>query len=334
MKKILLLQLDGSLPNLALMRLASFHRGSGDHVELRKTPTVQSIQRQLWDDFDLVYAGLIFERTRVLADKLKFVYPGVILGGTGWDYKTTVEQFGVSETCKPDYSDYPLWEHSIGFTQRGCRLKCEFCVVPKKEGSVKESATIWDIWRGDPYPRNILLLDNDFFGQPLWRHRINEIREGGFRVSFNQGINSRMISEEAAEAIASVDYRDDGFKAKRLYTAWDNKDDEEVLFRGLKRLVKAGVKPDNIMVYVLIGFWKGETEDDWIYRIDRIQNFGCRPYPMPFVRNWLTRGFQRWVVRRASRKISWKEYKQVECRPERISGRIELPLFPDDNIRE
>src|SRR5262249_29207943 len=149
-----------------------------------------------------------------------------------------------------------------------------------------------NIWRGAPWPRELLLLDNDFFGQPAWRARIAEIREGAFRGSFNQGINCRMISEEAAEAIASVDYRDDSMKHRRIYTAWDNRKDEDVLFRGLRRLTKYGVKPDHIMVYMLIGYWADETENDWLYRAQRLREFGCRPYPMPFVRTDLTRGFQ------------------------------------------
>jgi hypothetical protein len=53
------------------------------------------------------------------------------------------------------------------------------------------------------------LLDNDFFGQPVWRERIAEIRDGNFKACFSQGINPRCIREEAAEAIASIDYRDD-----------------------------------------------------------------------------------------------------------------------------
>ena len=41
------------------------------------------------------------------------------------------------------------------------------------------------------------LLDNDFFGQPReqWEARIAEIREGGFKVCLNQGINIRMIDQ-------------------------------------------------------------------------------------------------------------------------------------------
>ena len=82
----------------------------------------------------------------------------------------------------------------------------------------------------------MLLLDNDFFGQPDWRSHIDDIRSGGFKVSFNQGINARFLTPEAAEAIASVDYRADSMRERRIYTAWDSKGDERRLFRGLTHL--------------------------------------------------------------------------------------------------
>ena len=53
--------------------------------------------------------------------------------------------------------------------------------------------TIADIWRGEPCPRHLHLLDNDFFGQTRdqWEARVGEIRDGGFKVCLNQGINIR-----------------------------------------------------------------------------------------------------------------------------------------------
>jgi hypothetical protein len=328
--KVLLLQLDGSLPNLALVRLAAHHRARGDAVELRQARTAQAVERGLWDAFGRVYASLIFERTRPVADALRRVYPDAAIGGTGWSLATTLEDCGVGAAC--DYSDYPEYRHSIGFTQRGCRLSCPFCVVAEKEGTVRPASSAHEIWRGEPWPRNLVLLDNDFFGQPGWRDRVREFREGGFRVNFNQGINARFLTDEAAEAIASLDYFDADFRQRRVYTAWDSKKDEHRLFAGLNRLVKAGVRPGRIMVYILIGYWVGETEQDWLYRQSRIRDFGADPYPMPYVRTPLTRGFQRWVCGHYDRRIPWEEFKAAECEPRRLGRqRIPLPLMENDH---
>lgn len=305
--KVLLLQLDGKLPNLALMRLAAHHRGCGDDIELRKVGNPRALERELWDSPDYIYASLIFERTRPLGERLQQIHPGAVIGGTGWDLTTTLEARGISDVA-PDYSIYPDFRPSIGFTQRGCRLRCPFCVVPKKEGAMRSEQTIAQLWRGEGHPRELVLLDNDFFGQSNWRERIAEIREGGFKVSFNQGINARFLTKETAEAIASVNYRDGRMKARRIYTAWDNRKDEKRLFKGLQHLVDAGVKPDHIMVYILIGYWPGETHDDREHRRQRLREFGARPYPMPFERTRELVAFQRWVVGAYDKRIAWSDW--------------------------
>jgi hypothetical protein len=315
---VLLIQLDGKIPNLALMRISAHHRERGDEVELRFG--AQFEHGLFGASFDKVYASAIFLKTQPLVRRLQAVHPQAIIGGTGHDMSVTVEAHGIA-TQALDYSIYPRFRQSIGFTQRGCRLSCSFCVVPAKEGKVRAEKTIAEIWRGDPWPREVLLLDNDFFGQPAWRERVRELRDGGFKVSFNQGINCRCLTEEAAEAIASVDYRDDSMQVKRIYTAWDSKGDEDRLFAGLGRLVKYGVKPDQIMVYMLVGYWPGETHEDRDYRRRRLREFGARPYPMPFERTRELVGFQRWCVQawdKGENCVSWEEWSGAKFQPSNL----------------
>lgn len=267
---VLLLQLDGKLPNIALMRIAAHHRALGDAVQLRRVSNPRTIERGLWDDFGKVYASAIFEWSRPLCQRLLHVYPDAMIGGTGWDLTRPLESIGIT-TKAQDYSVYPDYLHSIGFTQRGCRLRCSFCVVPKIEGAARPEQSISDIWRGPGHARNLCLLDNDFGGAPGWQHHITDLHAGGFRVCFNQGLNARLLSEELARAIAGLQYYDDDFKVRRIYTAWDNRKDEAILFRGLDWLVKHGVKPDQIMVYMLCGYWPGETHADRDYRRRRLR---------------------------------------------------------------
>lgn len=314
---VLLLQFDGKLPNLALMRLAAHHRALGDTVVLRRAGNVRAVQPRLDDPtWDHVYGSLIFVVSRPIAEAAQQTYPHIVLGGTGWDLAVTLEQHGIGDAL--DYADYPTYTASLGFTQRGCRLRCAFCVVPRKEGAVRASATIADIWRGDPWPRHVHLLDNDFFGQPAWRDRIDELQRGRFRVSFNQGINARMLTDETAAAIASVDYRDDSMQVRRIYTAWDNRKDEARLFAGLEALVRHGVRPDSIMVYMLIGYWPNESTDDREYRRARLRAFGARPYPMPFVRTPELLGFQRWVIGAYDKAIPWATWRAARYQPRNL----------------
>jgi hypothetical protein len=319
--RVLLFQIDGKLPNLALMRISAHHKSRGDEVVFRFGDHPSRVCPQFGDSFQQVYASSIFERSRPVCRMVLQQWSNAVVGGTGWNLTTSLEDLGIT-TAALDWSLYPYYPHSIGFTQRGCRLKCDFCVVPRKEGAVKPVATIEEIWRGVPHPRNVVLLDNDFFGQSVWRERIAEIRAGDFRVSFNQGINARCITDEAAAAIASVKYYDDDFTQKRIYTAWDNRGDEERLFAGLNRLVKYGVRPAQIMVYMLIGYWPGETQEDREYRRAKLRAFGAVPFPMAYRKTPELMAFQRWVIRAYDKVLPWKEWLE---RQKNNSTYVELP---------
>lgn len=171
--------------------------------------------------------------------------------------------------------------------------------------------TVASIWRGEGHPRKLHLLDNDFFGQPEWRERIREIREGGFRVCLSQGINIRLIDEEAAAALASIEYRDTKFQERRLYTAWDNLKDERVFFRGVEMLERAGITPSHLMAYMLMGYDPAETWSRIWHRFHRMIERGIRPYPMVYDRDRKDLlCFQRWVVTGLYRIVPWDEYER------------------------
>ena len=95
----------------------------------------------------------------------------------------------------------------------------------------------------------------------------------------------RLITPEGARELASVEYRDDQFQQRRVYTAWDNLKDEKVFTRGINRLTDAGIKPDHIMAYMLVGFAPDETEERLLYRFNKMVALGIRPYPMVFDRS-------------------------------------------------
>lgn len=331
------LQLDGPLDNIALMRAADHFRARGDSFTFRRAGNARAIEPRLDDPrWDMVIASTVFERTRPLAERVCEVYPGAIIGGTGWRIESSLEEIGVDTNGPLDYSDSKQ-SYSIGFAMRGCRLRCDFCVVPQKEGKARSAQTVAQIWRGDPWPRHVVLLDNDFFGNPEWEARTNELRDGRFRVDLCQGINARFLDDETAAAVASLDYRAaPHFKTRRMRTAWDGRKDEKRLFRGLEALVRHGVKPDHIEVYMLVGKESGETHADRDYRRARLRDFGCRPYPMPFRRDddevcW----FQGWVIGAYDKSIPWVEWKAAKGNPRhlKLRRRVSLSLFMDDDNR-
>jgi hypothetical protein len=324
--KIRLTQIDGALPNLALMKLSHWHKSQGHSVHLTR-----HILPDLFEgSYDRVYGSAIFAFSKDRIEMFRREWPKALLGGTGTGNWQTVEELIGAESYEHyDYSGYPDFPASIGFTQRGCRLSCKFCVVPKKEGKPKSVNTITDIWRGEPYPKHLHILDNDFFGQPRdqWQARLDEIRSGKFKVCLSQGINARLIDDEAAFALSTIDYRDTQFKNKRLYTAWDNLGDEKIFFAGVDRLDRAGIPPKHLMVYMLIGYDKRETWDTIWHRFNRMIDRGVEPYPMVYDRSRKDLlCFQRWVIAGLYRFVPWGDYeRETKSEGSVISWRATLP---------
>jgi hypothetical protein len=311
-------QIDGKLPNLALMAISAYHRKRGDAIHFTR-----DVERGLFEpEYGAVYASCIFQFARHRLDRLLKSFPEAIVGGTGTYTQRTVESIIGTET-ELDYSLYPEFTGSIGFTQRGCRLSCKFCVVPQKEGKNRSVGNISEIWRGPGHPKNLHLLDNDFFGQPReqWQARIDEIQKGKYRVCLNQGINVRLLDEEAAFALASIEYRDDQFQERRLYTAWDNLRDEKIFFDGIDRLERAGIPSKNVMAYMLIGFDITETWDRIWHRFNRMVERGIRPYPMVYDRQRTDLlSFQRWVLTGLYRIVKWDEYRRSTKSAESVAA--------------
>lgn len=308
-----LTHIDGKLPNLALMKLSHWHKSQGDEVFFTR-----SLTRGLFEpEYDRVYGSTIFTFSAERVAQLRSEFPGAVVHGTGVDSEGTAKNvedvIGVLGWGYEnyDYSLYPEFQGSIGFTQRGCRLRCKHCVVPWKEGKPVSVNRVTDVWRGEPYPKHLHLLDNDFFGQPeaAWRENLTAVIDGGFRICFNQGINVRLITEEAAERMAQVPYYADDFKTRRLYTAWDNLKDEKIFFRAVDRLERNGVPPTHLLVYMLVGFDPSETWERILYRFNRMAERGIRPYPMVYnnERRDLKR-FQRWAIRYSKLGVPWEEY--------------------------
>ncbi len=110
-----------SFPNVALGKIASFHKAQGDIVEWADP---------MFGEYDRVYASKIFTFS---PDDLTIWDCEVVKGGTGYDlHKVLPPEI---DRLQPDYSIYPDIDDktSYGFITRGCPNKCSFCVVPQKE---------------------------------------------------------------------------------------------------------------------------------------------------------------------------------------------------------
>ena len=149
-----LTQIDGKLPNLALMKLSHWHKERGDSVHFTR-----HVKKDMFEpDYDIVYGSTIFSFSKEHTERFIDNFPNAMLGGTGtWakalldtgitaDIGRTIESEVIGgEYEHYDYSIYPDYKWSIGFSARGCRLRCGFCVVPQKEGKPRSINSIYDI---------------------------------------------------------------------------------------------------------------------------------------------------------------------------------------------
>lgn len=293
-RRVALFDVDSTIPNLALMKLSTFYKQRGDKVE-----AYNPIEKIM---YDLIYASKVFSTS----DSSMLDKNSMIIGGTGWDF--SIELAEEIESLQPDYSLYS-YPHNIGFTMRGCRLRCSFCVVPEKEGKPYGTNTIEELWtqRNSDF---LVLLDNDFFGNPEWRGRIEELRYYNLRVNFSQGINIRNLKLDQAQALASVRFVNLKGTAKKVYFAWDDPRHEKLIHKGLQIAFEGGIKPYQMAFYVLIGYHSTPEED--LHRVETLRSYGCDPFVMPYDRSFpYQRDFARWVNHKAIFKtVSWKDYKR------------------------
>lgn len=108
-------------PNLALMKIAAFHRQCADKVEW-----VNYLDR-----YDKVYISKVFTFTPdidtcIQADEIE-------RGGTGYDIKKKLP--AEIDCMQPDYSIYQatFGRTAYGFLTRGCIRSCPWCVLCRKK---------------------------------------------------------------------------------------------------------------------------------------------------------------------------------------------------------
>lgn len=297
MKKIGLIQVDGDLPNLALMQIAGYHESRGDQVEWYAGSLFAH-------GYDHIYASQIFAFSEPPQ-----VPPGVSysIGGTGIDFKNKLPDAIASSP--PSWSIYPEFNRHLGFSMKGCRFACKFCCVPQKEGRPRPESPIDDILTNPRGGNRLILLDNDFFGGPQWRENLLRIIHLRLRVCFVQGLNIRIITDEQAELLAQCNFQSADFTHKYLTFAWDRYRDGERIFAGIQRCERAGIEPKQMQFFVLIGFDTTPAED--LDRVTRLRDLGCMPYVMPYNKfNPYQAAFSRWVNHRAIFKtVEWADYR-------------------------
>jgi hypothetical protein len=294
MTKIGIIQADGKLPNLALMKICGFHEKFGHEVEWFKGKMFE-------EEYDKIYCSKIFSFTNLpdLPEK-------TIIGGTGIDFYNKLPE--MIENSLPSYTLYPECDYHLGFSMKGCRFNCKFCCVPKKEGKPYSYNTIDEILINPKAKNKLMLLDNDFFGGQ-WEANLNRIVELKLKVCFVQGLNIRIITKEQAELLSKCNYTNSKFNKKYLTFAWDKPFDEKIVMKGIEICNYAGIPCNHMQFFVLIGF--DSTPEQDMHRVMTLKNLGCKPFVMPYNKfDKYQKAFTRWVnYRPVFNSVPWNEYK-------------------------
>jgi len=293
--RIGIVQVDGKLPNMALMKICGYHESLGDSVEWYKGGLFN-------DQYDKVYASKLFSFSQMPP-----LPENAIVGGTGIDFYNRLPK--EIEKATPSYTLYHDCNYHLGFSMKGCRFNCKFCCVPKKEGRPYNYNTIDEILINPKGGNRLMLLDNDFFGGAEWKENLLRIIELKLKVCFVQGLNIRILTDEQAELLARCNYTNSKFNQKYLTFAWDRFNDGKLIFKGIERCNKAGIPSKHMQFFVLIGF--DSTHDQNMERVMKLKELGCMPFVMPYDKNDpYQKAFTRWVnFRPVFKTVKWEDYK-------------------------
>jgi len=266
-QKILLVDIDSEIPNLALMKLSSFHKIKGDKVSLLKHPCITGNEK-INHKFNKVYISSIFEENKDKTIQFSKQFDNIELGGYFIDSKKELPY--KIEHIMPDYDLYGI-NHSLGFTTRGCNRNCKFCIVPKKEGTIHPTGDIYEFW--NTKHKHIVLLDNNILSCPEHFKKIcNQINENKLSIDFNQGLDVRLLTEEHVKILSTMKIKPE------LRFAFDSLTYETKVLTAIKLMKEYNIK--RALWYVLVGF--NTTWEEDIHRIMLLKEHNQRPYVMRY----------------------------------------------------
>ena len=196
--RILLIDADSKVPNLALMKLSTYHKNKNDIVDFKKLNisyyrknSIHYINEMFYDK---IYCSVIFKNS------MGFIKGNAEFGGTGYSLNKKLSP--IIESLEPDYSLYPDNDCSYGFISRECIRNCSFCLVPKKEGWIHQVSDINTIIKH----KKVKFLDNNFLSLKNHTKILKELIDKKIKCSFIQGLDIRLINRINSELLNKLNY--------------------------------------------------------------------------------------------------------------------------------
>jgi hypothetical protein len=278
--KALLIGPDSKLPNLALMKIYSYHKSRGDEVGFHVSEP------------DIVYGSIMFSKNKHIADSWKWIYPNanIIIGGPGYDPMIKLPpEVEKMPPCQDIYADNPYSIYSVGRVTSGCIRKCYFCVVPKLEpNGIRFVQHPKDIWK----PGTILrLFDDNILADPKSFWLVHDVK-----VRFEY-LDIRLVTPELAKGLKEMRH-----EGSRLIFSFDMSGMEKQFREGVRILGEAGWKPRQLVI--LMYMHDEAAIPDAMHRWSVIRECGCEPFLM--VNNENRTSVLKRIVSRGTAPAYWR----------------------------
>lgn len=231
MRKILLVNVDSVIPNLALEKLRVYYERKGDKVTKAKDESAGILP--FIDGYDKIYVSCVFDYNKHFCKK----WEGIAnIGGSGYSLKK----------CLPAKIERIKPKMNFGFTTRGCIRNCYFCIVRKKEGYIHIVGDIYDLWDGKE--KNIIIMDNNTLALPKHFFKIcSQLKKEKLVVDFNQGLDHRLLTDKICQELFSLRH------LQQIRFAFDDILYKKSVLKALKMLKKNGLKNGSTRWYVYVG---------------------------------------------------------------------------------
>jgi len=258
-KRAILYDVDSKIPNLALMKISSFYKRMGyDAVLSRQIQYIEGCRH---------FAGVVFHAPKSLEKvaALRSIYGADIdIGGSGVDL---IKRLPVEiEHSLPDYDLYPSHKtFAIGYITRGCNNACEFCLVPVKEGIIKQVSSFEQFV--PPGQRNVMLLDDNLLSFHDADRILTIIVQRDYAVNFSQSLDIRYLNENNIELLKRVDSRNSKFTKRRFYFSCNNVATIRQFME--KRKLLSALGEGAVTTIMMYGFSNHLSEDYQIFRMIR-----------------------------------------------------------------
>jgi hypothetical protein len=257
--KVVLFDVDSKIPNLALMKLSSFYKSRGYQTVLSKKPRLLAA--------DLYFSSAVFNSKKSLSQikRLNELYGDrITIGGTGVDLRTRLPD--ETERYFPDYDLYGHTQYALGFLTRGCNKRCAFCVVPKKEGQLRQSYSSFENFVPKDQ-QNVMLLDNNLLAASNASELLEEMEKRKFKVNFSQTLDIQYLTDEIYQKLRMVDSVNSRFTRKMFYFSCNTVKQAEWFNRKADEL--RGFGKGRVTVVIMYGFNTRLSQDFAILKMMR-----------------------------------------------------------------